>query len=65
MGEVDEVVDLGAGADDGGVEGASVDTGASAQMHIVAEDDATDVPNADAILEAIAEALVTDDGVGP
>jgi len=34
-------------------------------MHIVAEDDATDVPNADAILEAIAEALVTDDGVGP
>ena len=64
--DLHQVVDLGALADARGLEGAAVDGGAGADLDVVADLDVAQLRHLDvpAVLEAVAEAVGADHGVG-
>ena len=64
--DLDEVIDLGAFADDGRPERAAVNRHIRAQLHVVADDHIADLGHLamDAVIEHVAEAIRADDGAG-
>src|SRR5438105_3217708 len=66
VGDLHEVVDLGAVADGGRLKSAAVDAGASTDFDVGANDDIAELRHLDvpALLEAIAESVGANDGVG-
>ncbi len=64
MGDLDEVIDLGAASDDGGAEGAAVDGDVGADFDVVVDDDLADLGDFAvlSVIEDVAEAIGADDG---